>query len=147
MSEQSLSQAINKPEMTELLELPKDAQGKKVHWKEETKVKNAGSFMVYLEDHTLGNLFRMQMMRDDQVLFSGYQIPHPLEAKMLLRVQTTDKTDPFTAVNHAADSLLKECDTLEEQFKTAMRNHDLKQQQQQAQPYGAGGYYGGGVGF
>lgn len=42
------------------------------------------------EDHTLGNPLRHVLMQNEEVTSAGYAIPHPLEAKMLLHVQSTD---------------------------------------------------------
>jgi len=33
-------------------------------------------------------IFHRQLLRDPQVLFAGYKVPHPLEHKFVLRVQT-----------------------------------------------------------
>ena len=52
---------------------------------------NAGTFKIEREDHTIGNLLRMQLMLDKNVVFVGYKQPHPLEHHILLTVQTTDK--------------------------------------------------------
>ncbi|ESL09192.1 DNA-directed RNA polymerase I/III subunit [Trypanosoma rangeli SC58] len=41
------------------------------------------------EDHTLGNSLRHVLMQNLEVTSAGYSIPHPLEAKMLLHVQST----------------------------------------------------------
>ncbi|GFH17575.1 DNA-directed RNA polymerase II, 13.6 kDa polypeptide [Haematococcus lacustris] len=37
------------------------------------------------EDHTMGNLLRMQLHADKSVVFAGYRIPHPLDAKMVVK--------------------------------------------------------------
>lgn len=55
----------------------------------DTKLVNSGTFKLEREDHTMGNLLRMQLMRDKDVVFVGYRQPHPLEHHILLRVQTT----------------------------------------------------------
>ena len=39
----------------------------------------------------MGNLVRMQLLRDKQVKFAGYIHPHPLIHKIELRVQTMDR--------------------------------------------------------
>jgi len=39
----------------------------------------------------MGNLIRMQLLRDKQVKFAGYIHPHPLIHKIELRVQTMDR--------------------------------------------------------
>lgn len=58
------------------------------------------TFVFYNEGHTLGNPIRTIMMQQytfllqdncfrEGVEFCGYSVPHPVEAKMHLRVQTT----------------------------------------------------------
>jgi len=52
---------------------------------------NSGTLTINKEDHTMGNLIRMQLLRDKQVKFAGYIHPHPLIHKIELRVQTMDR--------------------------------------------------------
>ncbi len=40
------------------------------------------------EDHTLGNALKQVLNRYPEVEFSGYTITHPLEDKLLVRIQT-----------------------------------------------------------
>ena len=46
---------------------------------------NLGTTVVYDEDHTLGNIVRMQLLRDKTVKFAGYRKPHPLENKIEIK--------------------------------------------------------------
>jgi len=41
-----------------------------------------------LEDHTIGNLIRMHLLKNKEVKFAGYKVPHPLEPKVEIKVQT-----------------------------------------------------------
>lgn len=59
---------------------------------------NAGTFKIEREDHTIGNLLRMQLMQDKNVIFVGYKNPHPLEHHILLKVQTSPKPTGGTKV-------------------------------------------------
>ncbi|KAI8470296.1 MAG: DNA-directed RNA polymerase [Monoraphidium minutum] len=78
---------MNQPDRYERFVLPEHL--KKLEYVADTKLENAGTYTIEREDHTLGNLVRMQLHRDPAVLFSGYRIPHPLEPRMLIKVQTT----------------------------------------------------------
>uniref|UniRef100_A0A8C9PQ15 DNA-directed RNA polymerase RBP11-like dimerisation domain-containing protein n=1 Tax=Spermophilus dauricus TaxID=99837 RepID=A0A8C9PQ15_SPEDA len=60
----------------------------------DTKVPNACLFTINKEDHTLGNIIKSQLLKDPQVLFAGYKVPHPLEHKIIIRVQTTPDYSP-----------------------------------------------------
>lgn len=50
------------------------------------------------------------------MLFAGYKNPHPLEHKIILRVQTTPETSPSDAVASAINDLMAELSLLEERF-------------------------------
>ena len=59
---------------------------------------NLGTTVVYDEDHTLGNIVRMQLLRDKTVKFAGYRKPHPLENKIEIKCQTTNEKKPAQAI-------------------------------------------------
>lgn len=83
----------------------------------DTKVPNAASFLFRKEDHTLGNLLRAQLLKDDRVLYAGYKIPHPLEHDFLLRVQTdSEDYKPEDAVQLALQRLLVTLELLKNNF-------------------------------
>lgn len=94
---------------------------KKITIEKDTKVPNAVIFHVQKEDHTLGNMLRAQLLKDPKVLFAGYKVPHPLENKFLLRVQTTSDYSPQEALTSAVTDLISEVSLLEERFKVAIR--------------------------
>jgi len=112
---------LNKPEINEIFEIPKGEQ--KLSWKPDEKQTNAGVFQVYLEDHTLGNLVRMQLLRDEQVMFAGYKIPHPLEHRMEIRVQTASGTTPNDATRRASQEIVKEVNRMKVKFDDALKKH------------------------
>lgn len=58
-----------------------------------------------------------QLLKDPQVLFAGYKVPHPLESKFILRVQTTSDSSPQEAFTNAITDLISEVSLLEERFK------------------------------
>lgn len=64
---------------------------------EEPKVEINGAdetcltFILRDEDHTLGNALRYVLMKNPDVLFCGYSIPHPSENVMNIRVETAGK--------------------------------------------------------
>lgn len=53
------------------------------------QVPNAAIYTINKEDHTLGNMIRMQLLKDPNVMFAGYKNPHPLEHKVVLRIQVS----------------------------------------------------------
>ncbi len=62
-----------------------------------------------------------QLLRDPQVLFAGYKVPHPLEHKFVLRVQTTPDYSPQEALSNAITDLISEISSLENRFREAVR--------------------------
>lgn len=73
------------------------------------------------------SLDRRQLLKDPQVLFAGYKVPHPLEHKIIIRVQTTPDYSPQEAFTNAITDLISELSLLEERFRV------------RAGPGGAGG--------
>ena len=119
---------------------------KKITKEQDTKVPNASIFTINKEDHTLGNLIRYmtnynswssritlldtslnfnvlrcQLLKDPNVLFAGYKNPHPLENKVILRIQTTSDYTPQEALMNAITDLISELSLFEERFKEAVR--------------------------
>ncbi|KAE8411141.1 DNA-directed RNA polymerase [Aspergillus pseudocaelatus] len=106
----------------------------------------AASFQFEGEGHTLGNALRYAIMKNPQVEFCGYTIPHPSETKMNLRIQTygmfdcpllwiadllfslnkanlwnPDTTNAVEALEKGLDSLMDLCDVVTDKF-TASRD-------------------------
>lgn len=114
---------MNKPDDFECWRLPDDDSVQKVTCVKDTKVPNAVMFVVEREDHTLGNILRMQLLEDDQVLFSGYRVPHPLEPAIQVRVQTrSENPGPVQALKGAITNLKSELETMESRFQAAVQN-------------------------
>ena len=65
--------------------------------------------------------FSSQLLKDPQVIFSGYKCPHPLEHKFVIRVQTTSDYTPQEALRNAITDLLSEMSLLDERFKVYIR--------------------------
>jgi len=80
----------------------------RVDYVKDTKVRDAGRFVLEREDHTVGNLLRERLLRDPRVLFSAYRVPHPLEPRLELRVQTDGSVAPEEAVRDALIDLKEE---------------------------------------
>merc|ERR1719329_798177 len=76
------------------------------------------TFVMYDEDHTLGNTLRMMLNQNPKVTFCGYSVPHPLENKMHMHVQTKDIT-AAEAMKGALRELMKMCDHVTKTFDDA----------------------------
>lgn len=77
------------------------------------------TFVIRNEDHTLGNALRYVLMKNPDVKFCGYSIPHPSENIMNVRVETNggkSATDLFRKavvdlklmMKHIHDSFIEE---------------------------------------
>jgi DNA-directed RNA polymerase II subunit RPB11 len=70
-------------------------------YRPDNKKPNAGTFVLAKEDHTLGNLIRIQLLRDRNVRFAGYRMPHPLIYDCHIRVETIDSKVTPTKVTQS----------------------------------------------
>mmetsp|Transcript_14745 Transcript_14745/g.30514 ORF Transcript_14745/g.30514 Transcript_14745/m.30514 type:complete len:128 (-) Transcript_14745:2406-2789(-) len=114
---------MNAPESTCSFLLDEDTGETKIVYTSDTKVTNAGTFRFNKEDHTVGNLFRMQLLSDPSVRFAGYFHPHPLVYFIDLKIQTNNSTvAPVEVLSSAIEDLANETDHLMTQFQEAMEN-------------------------
>mmetsp|Transcript_2968 Transcript_2968/g.3380 ORF Transcript_2968/g.3380 Transcript_2968/m.3380 type:complete len:128 (-) Transcript_2968:292-675(-) len=112
---------MNAPERSAAFLLDEDNGEEKVTYASDTKVSNAGTFTFNKEDHTLGNLVRMQLLRDPNVRFAGYKIPHPLVHQIDLKIQTISSTlAPIDVLLNAVEDLGDETDTLNREAEDAI---------------------------
>ena len=93
------------------------------------RIENCGVFRLEREDHTTGNLLRMQLLKDPDVLFAAYKHPHPIQHHIELRVQTAivtksgkQKYMPPDAVRTALTDLTSEFSRLQEQLRGIRMN-------------------------
>ncbi|KAL1985354.1 hypothetical protein VTN96DRAFT_8032 [Rasamsonia emersonii] len=88
----------------------------------------AASFQFDEEGHTLGNALRYVIMKNPNVEFCGYTIPHPSEAKMNLRIQTYENTTAIEALEKGLDDLMDLCDVVTEKFTAARDEFNAAQE-------------------
>ncbi|KAF2679623.1 RBP11-like subunits of RNA polymerase [Lentithecium fluviatile CBS 122367] len=89
----------------------------------------AASFQIEKEDHTLGNALRYIIMKNPDVEFCGYSIPHPSEDKMNIRIQTYDNVSAESVLDKALQDLMDMCDVIEEKFREAREEHQNKMEE------------------
>ncbi|TAQ90449.1 hypothetical protein B7494_g1251 [Chlorociboria aeruginascens] len=81
---------------------------------------DAVSYRIEKEDHTLGNALRYIIMKNPDVEFCGYSIPHPSEDVMILRIQTYKAEGTADdALSKGLDDLIDLCDVVADKFKDA----------------------------
>jgi DNA-directed RNA polymerases I and III subunit RPAC2 len=66
------------------------------------------------EDHTLGNALRYVLAKQPSTDFVGYNIPHPSEHKIHMRIQThkSSQKKVTQALNESFDLMTQMCDEL-----------------------------------
>ena len=95
-----------------------EEEAHKLSYTPDSRRPNGGQFVLNKEDHTLGNLIRIQLLRDNKVRFAGYKVPHPLVTEAHVKVETMDsKTSPIAVFETALTDLQMEINTMEQQFK------------------------------
>jgi DNA-directed RNA polymerase II subunit RPB11 len=91
----------------------------KVEYISDENIVNAGTFVFQDEDHTLGNTVRHYLCKNPEVKFAGYKIPHPLENKMILKIQTSDNTSPHEAIVKSINDIIGEFTDINQQVENA----------------------------
>ena len=79
---------------------------------------SVSTFIFHKESHTMGNSVRHMLMKNKKVSFCGYTVPHPLEAKMNLRLQTVG--EKYTAKETLEEGLVN----LQQVTETVMSKFD-----------------------
>lgn len=98
--------STNVPDPTEAFLLPPGEP--KIVFLQNERIQNSGTIVMVKEDHTLGNSIKSVLLRDQRVLFAGYRMPHPLEPKCNIQIQTTPDCTPLQAALDALEDLGEE---------------------------------------
>ena len=56
------------------------------------------------------------LLNNPDVLFSGYRVPHPLEYKIEIKIQTNGKIKPVSAFANSLDNITAEFDSMNTEF-------------------------------
>ena len=106
---------MNAPERHRSYQL--DEGQARMTYEPDQRVASAGTFTINKEDHTVGNLLRMQLLRDGDTRFAGYQLPHPLEHACHVKVETTPGRAPVEVMGAAVTDLRQEVELLDRGFR------------------------------
>ena len=110
---------MNQPSRAEKFIVP--AGMKKLSYSPDTKLPNAGEFVLMREDHTMGNLLRMELHNDPEVVFAGYQHRHPTDHRIIIKVHTSEKSNPVKAMKEAVGRLEQQVVSLREQWEMELQ--------------------------
>eukprot|EP00794_Sanderia_malayensis_P007505 gene7505-8336_t len=78
------------------------------------------TFVLNGEDHTLGNSLRYMIMKNPEVNFCGYNIPHPSENKINLRIQTKEDISAKDVFRIGLDNLNRLSEHVISTFETSV---------------------------
>jgi DNA-directed RNA polymerase II subunit RPB11 len=106
---------MNAPERHRSYQL--DEGQARMTYEPDQRVASAGTFTINKEDHTVGNLLRMQLLRDSDTRFAGYQLPHPLEHVCHVKVETAPGRAPVEVMGGAVTDLRQEVELLDRGFR------------------------------
>ncbi len=88
------------------------------------------TFVLHEEDHTLGNSLRYMIMKNPEVEFCGYTVPHPSENKINFRIQT--KGPPAKDVlRRGLCELTAVCEHILTTFENAVEQHQANKKDEQ----------------
>jgi len=79
------------------------------------------------EDHTLGNLLRNVIIKNNHVEFCAYSVPHPSEPVMNVRLQVSESAgDTKKVLRHGLKRISKMSDVLLEKFNGALAAYESR---------------------
>lgn len=79
------------------------------------------TFILRGETHTLGNALRNVILQNPSVIFCGYDMPHPAEDQMFLRIQTVEGVSAQDALRKGLKDLKDICKVTKEKFEEAVQ--------------------------
>jgi DNA-directed RNA polymerase II subunit RPB11 len=85
------------------------------------KMVNSVTYRIPLEDHTVGDLLRIYLLKNAEVRFAGYRVPHPLDDVLEVKVQTSAE-DTNRTVRETLRKLQQELFELQNEFEGAAMN-------------------------
>ena len=78
------------------------------------------TYSLQNEDHTLGDCLRYQLNKSPGVALAGYSVPHPMERKVNVRVQTIQPLTADGAMREALLDVVSICEHVTETFDEAL---------------------------
>ncbi|VDM32945.1 unnamed protein product [Toxocara canis] len=82
--------------------------------------------ILHEEDHTIGNALKHILCKMSEVEFCGYNVPHPLEDKILVRVQTRRGISAANVLIEAFDQLELVFASIRQKFEIALDEFHAK---------------------
>jgi DNA-directed RNA polymerase I and III subunit RPAC2 len=86
------------------------------------------TFTINNEDHTLANALRYLLMKNPDVIFCGYTIPHPSEIKVNFKIQTNKKLTALQALEKGLQDLVQVCTHVQQTFQASVETFQSQMQ-------------------
>eukprot|EP00347_Sterkiella_histriomuscorum_P004674 403359539 len=118
----------------------------RIKYEIDSKIRNFATITIEEEDHTLGNTVRVQLLKDTRVRFSGYRMPHPLEHKVEIKVQTNGEINPAEAVQNACLNTHAHVEQIKTSFQMAVNAFKIDQMHITRQAPSSGSMHGKNMG-
>ena len=93
----------------------------RIEVQEDMRIPNAATFIFNKEDHALGNMLRHAVLAQPGVLFCGYKVPHPLEPRVLVKIQTDGSLTPAEVLQQACTKLIVQMGALKQGWAKEVR--------------------------
>ncbi|KAF8498842.1 RBP11-like subunits of RNA polymerase [Gautieria morchelliformis] len=87
---------------------------------------SAATYIIRQENHTLGNALRWMLMKNPNVEFCGYSVPHPSEENIQVRIQMYDNQSSLPALLKALDDLDDLFRVLHEKYKADIAKREYE---------------------
>lgn len=60
---------------------------------------------IWGEDHTLGNLVAKEALNHSSVTYASYNIPHPLQDRLLIYIAVKEGSDPIEVLKEVCERI------------------------------------------
>jgi len=101
--------------------LPRPPGLGEVEFEVQKEDERTGVYIIHGEDHTMGNLLEKVLIKMKGVEFANYEMPHPLEYKIILRIHTDGSIRPREALSKALDEILKMIEEFRSEFTKELK--------------------------
>lgn len=78
------------------------------------------SFIIPNKGHTLGNIIRYELLKNQNVILSAYKITHPLKEELQLYVKVNNENNEKEVVLETTDNLITRIKNLEKIVKNKL---------------------------
>lgn len=87
----------------------------------EKETETEAVYVIEGEDHTIGNLLEKMLLTIEGVEFASYEVPHPLENRIVVKITTNGEITPREAVIRALREALKLIDSFERDYIDSLK--------------------------